>query len=100
MKIYHIVRPEDWENASGNTEYAAESLETEGFIHCSYEDQLAAVLERYYSGAGEVVVLEIDTDLLGSRLVVEPSTGGELFPHIYGTINLDAVTGTTRVSAP
>lgn len=93
MKIYHIVLPEVWDSFAG-IQYEAESLASEGFIHCSFEDQLDAVLKRYYSGRDEVVILEIDPVKLDSKLVVEPSTGGENYPHIYGTINRDAIVAT------
>jgi uncharacterized protein (DUF952 family) len=53
-------------------------------------------LERYYSGRGEVVILEIDPTKLDPKLVVEPSTGGENYPHIYGPINRDAIVATER----
>ena len=91
MFIYHIVLPEKWETVKHNSSYAAESLETEGFIHCSYDDQLKGVIERYYSDAPELVILKLDIGKLTSKLVSEPSTGGEVYPHIYGPINLDAV---------
>jgi uncharacterized protein (DUF952 family) len=91
MKIYHIVLPKVWKKFDGEKFYEAESLSTEGFIHCSFEDQLEGVLERYYSGVERVLTLEIDPELLASRLVNEPSTNGEIYPHIYGKINLDAV---------
>lgn len=100
MRIYHIARPEDWESSAAAGEYSAESLESEGFIHCSFDEQLTGVLDRYYKGAGEVLVLEIDPELLGPKLVIEPSTGGELYPHIYGKINVDAVTGISRIATP
>jgi uncharacterized protein (DUF952 family) len=90
MIIYHIVLPEDWAAATGDLYYAA-SLETEGFIHCSYSGQLDAVIERYYAGTERVVVLQIDTDKLMSRVVNEPSTNSEIYPHIYGPINRGAV---------
>ena len=95
MTIYHIVLPEIWERFDG-TNYEADSLVTEGFIHCSFENQLDAVLGRYYSGRDAVVLLEIDTDKLNSKLVVEPSTGGENYPHIYGSINRDAIVSAER----
>ncbi len=91
MLIYHILLPEVWEQVKGNSFYEAESLSSEGFIHCSYEDQLEGVIERYYSNAGEIVVLGIDASRLTSPLVSEPSTNNEPYPHIYGPINLDAV---------
>ena len=91
MKIFHIVTPEIWEKFKDQKFYEAESLATEGFIHCSYEEQLEAVLRRYYKNAGKVLILTLDTAKLTSKLVSEPSTGGEFYPHIYGEINTDAV---------
>lgn len=90
MLIYHIVLPEVWA-AFDTGLYRHASLETEGFIHCSFEHQLDAVIERYYGDADEVVVLEIDSERLMSRVLNEPSTGSEIYPHIYGPINRDAI---------
>jgi uncharacterized protein (DUF952 family) len=91
MFIYHIVLPEKWETVKHNSSYAADSLETEGFIHCSYDRQLEGVIGRYYADVPELVILTIDPMKLKSGLVEEASTGGEIYPHIYGPINLDAV---------
>lgn len=91
MLIYHVILPKVWNEAKDKSFYEAESLATEGFIHCSYADQLDGVLERYYSGVEKVVVLTIDANKLTSPLVSEPSTNGEPFPHVYGPINTDAV---------
>jgi uncharacterized protein (DUF952 family) len=93
MFIYHIVLPEVWKQFDGKPSYQAASLATEGFIHCSYENQLPAVLRRYYSNADSVVILKLDTAKLRSKLVEEPSTNNEIFPHIYGRINRDAIVG-------
>jgi uncharacterized protein (DUF952 family) len=90
MLIYHIVLPEKW--AAFDTDlYEAESLWTEGFIHCSFESQLDAVIKRYYSGEERVIVLEIETEALMSRVLNEPSTGHEIYPHVYGPINRKAI---------
>lgn len=91
MIIYHIVLPDVWEQFKTQETYEAESLAAEGFIHCSYDHQLDAVLERYYKDAERVVILSIDTEKLAAELVEEPSTGGEIYPHIYGKIDRDAV---------
>ena len=91
MIIYHVVLPEVWEHFRTRPSYQAESLQTEGFIHCSYPNQLDGVLERYYKGKGRVLVLHIETEKLKSKLVEEPSTGGEVYPHIYGRLNHNAV---------
>jgi len=90
VRIYHIVTPEFW--AGFETElYRAKSLETEGFIHCSFAEQLDSVIARYYKNEKRIVVLEIDPERLMSRLVNEPSTGNEIYPHIYGPINRYAI---------
>lgn len=95
MIVYHIVLPDDW--AAFDTDlYRAKSLETEGFIHCSFAEQLDGVIERYYAGVDEIVILEIETDALMSRLVKEPSTNDEIYPHIYGPINRAAIVSETK----
>ena len=91
MFIYHIVLPDVWERFKTRPSYQPDSLATEGFIHCSYPGQLEAVLKRYYRGVEKVLILKIDTDKLLAKLVKEPSTGGEVYPHIYGRLNHNAV---------
>jgi uncharacterized protein (DUF952 family) len=98
--IYHLTSYQAWSEAQRHGEYRAESLESEGFIHCSTETQVLPVAEKYYKGQTGMVLLKIDPALLSSELRWEPPSGGappagvpegEVFPHIYGPINLDAV---------
>ena len=95
MLIYHIVLPEAW-TAFDTGLYRAASLQTEGFIHCSFAEQLDSVIKRYYSNQSEVVVLEIETEKLMSRVLNEPSTGNAIYPHIYGPINRNAIVRVER----
>ena len=90
--IYHITTKNEWEAANKTGAYTAPSLKDEGFIHCSREEQVAGVLERYFAGKTNLLKLVIDTAKLQSRLVEEmaPSVG-ETFPHIYGPVNTTAV---------
>jgi len=90
-EVFHLVFPSAWQ-ASPHEPYRAASLETEGFIHCSYAEQVAASANRFYAAADELLVLCIDPEKLGSPLKAEPAGSGELFPHVYGPINRDAVT--------
>lgn len=91
--IYHVTRKSDWEQAIKNGFYAAPSLQLEGFIHTSTAAQVPGVLERYYENEKELVLLHIDELLLTANLTYElaPSVN-DLFPHVYGTINLNAIT--------
>ena len=93
MLIYHIVLPDVWA-AFDTGLYKHPSLESEGFIHCSFPDQLDGVIGRYYGGAGSIVVIEIESDALMSRMINEPSTNSEIYPHIYGPINRNAIVRT------
>ncbi|MCA1589357.1 MAG: DUF952 domain-containing protein [Acidobacteria bacterium] len=91
MYIYHIALPAEWEKFKGRPSYQPKSLAAEGFIHCSFENQIEKVLSRYFPSVERVLVLTIDTDRLLSKLVEEPSTNNEVFPHIYGRLNRTAV---------
>jgi uncharacterized protein (DUF952 family) len=93
MLIYHIVLPEVWEKVKDEKFYEAESFKSEGFIHCSFREQVETVLQRYYKGVEKILLLEIEPQKLTSKLVEEPSTGGEIYPHIYGKINRGAIVG-------
>jgi uncharacterized protein (DUF952 family) len=93
MLIYHIVLPEIWEQFKDESFYEADSLATEGFIHCSYRSQLPEVLERYYKTGERVLILHLNANSLTSELIAEPSTNREVYPHIYGKINATAIVG-------
>ena len=91
--IYHVAFADAWEDALAKGAYEHPSLKEEGFIHCSQEHQVAGVLERYFEGKTNLVKLVIDTDLLTSRYVFDWSpTTQDTFPHVYGPINVSAVT--------
>ena len=90
--IYHVVNNLRWKTALQMGVYEAESLATEGFIHASKGEQLENVLERYYKGQKDLMLLHIDEIQLTAPLRYEmaPSVN-QKFPHIYGPLNLDAV---------
>lgn len=92
--ILHITSKASWNAAQQDGFYSAPSLETEGFIHCSMSDQVVAVAERFYAGQRGLVLLVIDSKRIQAEVRYEAGTDkpDELFPHVYGTINLDAVT--------
>lgn len=92
-EIYHVTTSDEWNVAKTKGYYEHPSLKDEGFIHCSQEQQVPGVLERYFAGKTGLVKLVIDTDKLTSKFIYDwsPSTE-DTFPHVYGPINLDAVT--------
>ena len=90
--IFHITTHTAWQQAQIAGAYAADSLEAEGFIHCSTLTQVAPTANRFYAGQTDLVLLVIDTEKLDAKVLYEESEPGEYFPHLYGPLNLDAVT--------
>jgi uncharacterized protein (DUF952 family) len=85
-----------WETAAKQGFYETDSLKEEGFIHLSKQEQVKGVLQRYYKDQKDLLLLHIDENKLTAELKYElaPSVN-ELFPHLFGRLNLDAVTGIT-----
>jgi uncharacterized protein (DUF952 family) len=97
-EVYHIVPREDWEAAQTKGEYRPASVDAQGFVHCSTRAQVAPTANRYFHGEDGLVLLCIDTAMVTSPLRFEPpdmpgheAGDHELFPHLYGALNLDAV---------
>ena len=90
--IYHLTYKDAWESARPTGEYAAPSLAEEGFIHCSKDiPQLLKVASRLYPGETNLLVLDVDLSKLAAPLKHEASRSGEIYPHIYGKLNAEAV---------
>lgn len=99
--IYHVVTKALWDKALELGYYAAPSLATEGFIHLSKEGQVRGVLERYYRNQPDLLLLHVDEDRLTHELKYEHSPSlNELFPHLFGVLNLDAVVEVTSLTIP
>ena len=94
--IFHITSRTTWESALGAGIYEADSLSTEGFIHCSTADQYVWVANQRFRGRRDLVLLHIDPTRLRSEVRYENLEGGDtLFPHVYGAIPIGAVLNVT-----
>src|SRR6266446_4544153 len=100
--IFHITTREAWAKptAVGNCEdkvaaeraYRTEMLPIEGFIHCSTPDQVIQVANARFRGQTGLVLLSINPDRVSAEIRYENLEGGQqMFPHVYGEINSDAV---------
>lgn len=91
--LLHMLNRTDWEIIQTEKSYSPDSLETEGFIHCSHADMIVTVANGLYMGQPEMVILVIDADKVKEPIIYEDCyETGHPFPHIYGPLNLDAVT--------
>ena len=100
QKIIHICGRKSWKAAVAAGSYQPESLESEGFIHCSCLDQVLDVANAFYRDRDDLVLLVIDPHQVQANIlweeVISPASprkksGPDVFPHIYGPLNLDAV---------
>jgi uncharacterized protein (DUF952 family) len=88
--IYHITHGEQWEAAKQVKSYRGDTLDTEGFIHCSTLPQVTRSANKFFAGKTGLLLLSIDSDKVQAEIKYE-AAAGELFPHIYGPLNVDAV---------
>ncbi len=90
MEIFHIAYKKDWENRGFN--YSHKSLEKEGFIHASPQNEVIRTFEKYFPTSGNYFLLVIDILKLENEVKYEfVKERGASFPHIFGEINKTAV---------
>jgi anti-anti-sigma factor len=105
VDFFHIALAADWAAAQSAGEYTmstrGRTLAEEGFIHCSFADQVDATAARFYADVDDAVVLRIDPRRLTARVEVEDLYGtGERFPHVYGPIPVTAVVDAQPLRGP
>ena len=99
--IHHIAKISEWEADLPDGAYRPPSLASEGFIHCSKVEQTAGTANLYYKAQTDLVILCIDESKTTGEVKYEAPTDGpsgnredQLFPHLYGALNRDAVVDT------
>jgi uncharacterized protein (DUF952 family) len=94
VRLFHITSRAEWDTAQATGEYRPQGFAREGFVHCSYAEQVIRTANKFYRGMHGLVLLEIDPARLTCAVVEENLEGGsELFPHVYGPLPVAATTG-------
>jgi uncharacterized protein (DUF952 family) len=104
--VLHITHREAWEASLSGGYYRPASLDSEGFIHCSTIDQAIDTANGFFRGEKGLVLLCIDEKKIDAELRYEPPAGGavkdsrvyDLFPHLYGPLNVSAVVGVAKLA--
>ena len=90
--IYRLLSQAAWQEAQAAGSFlGSEHDRRDGFIHFSTAEQIAETAARHYAGLTGLLLLGVSVDALGDDLRWEPSRGGALFPHLYGSLPLGAV---------
>jgi uncharacterized protein (DUF952 family) len=101
-RIYHLALAGEWAEATASgrpydRSTVGRSLAEEGFIHCSFADQVQGVADRFYAGRSDVVLLTVEVERLDAEVRVESVPGAGAFPHVFGPIPLAAVAAAVPV---
>ncbi len=90
--IYKICDAAAWHEAERTGEFVGAPVDlADGYIHFSRADQVEETAAKHFTSQHGLVLIAVDAAALGSALKWEPSRGGALFPHLYGTLPLRAV---------
>jgi uncharacterized protein (DUF952 family) len=93
--VYKICPVPLWLDAERTGEFqGSEADRRDGFIHLSTADQVRETAEKHFAGQSDLVLVSVDVSKLGNWLKWEPSRGGALFPHLYGSLDMTAVVRT------
>ena len=94
--IYKICDRALWQEAERQRVFRGAPVDAQdGFIHFSIAAQVVETAAKHFAGAADLVLVAVEAAHLGPALKWEVSRGGALFPHLYGSLSLDAVIWTT-----
>ena len=90
--IYKICPASAWREAERQGVYRGSADDArDGYIHFSTASQVPETARKHYFGQTGLFLIAVDADALGEALRWEPSRNDELFPHLYGELDLGAV---------
>jgi uncharacterized protein (DUF952 family) len=90
--IFKICAAAQWREAERVGMFSGVPVDwQDGYIHFSTVEQVAETAAKHFAGVLDLVLIAVDATTLGPGLRWEPSRGGALFPHLYGTMPLGAV---------
>lgn len=88
-RVYKILPRASWDTAVRSETFAGSQVDLQdGFIHFSTAAQAQETAARHFSGEARLVIVGFDADDLGDELRWEASRNGDLFPHLYGALDL------------
>ena len=96
--IFKIIDKDEWQKAKSIWSYSGSSKDIQdGFIHFSAEEQVKGTLEKYYSKQNNLVLLKVETLKL-DHLIWEQASDGNMFPHLYSSLDLSNVVNEFEIS--
>jgi len=88
--IYKICARPLWQAAEQAGVFTGAEIDIrDGYIHLSSQSQIAETLALHFTSQPDVLLIEVDSAHL--EIKWEPSRGGQLFPHLYASLPMQAV---------
>lgn len=88
MIVYKLLARQAWEHACAQGRFLGAAIDLkDGFIHLSTGAQVQQTARLHFRGQADLVVVAFEAEGFGDALKWEPSRGGELFPHVYDTLD-------------
>ena len=98
--IYKICPASAWREAERQGVYRGSADDArDGYIHFSTAVQVEETVRKFFAGQTGLFLVEVDADALGSALRWERSRNDQLFPHLYGELDLGAVRAVKNLNA-
>lgn len=97
--LFHVTTRDDWQEHKNSGNYEPESLDTQGFIHCSSGHQVEDTANKHFADKEQILLLVIDVAMVREQIKYEEDKNGEKFPHIYGPLSINAVIDQIDVAA-
>ena len=95
--IYKIIDANEWKIAKDNGSYSGSSKDLkDGYIHFSGEEQVEGTLKKFYQKQKDLILLKVETLHLNS-LVWEQASDGNMFPHLYSSLDVSNVVDEFRI---
>jgi uncharacterized protein (DUF952 family) len=90
--IYKIVSEATWQQARAEGVFHGASIDlADGYIHFSTASQARNTAALHFAGQTGLLLVAVDTEMLGEPLKFEPSRGGDLFPHLYAPLAMTSI---------
>jgi uncharacterized protein (DUF952 family) len=95
---YKLLAENEWRDWRESGIFAGSTVDVaDGYIHLSARDQVAQTAAKWFATVDPLMLVMVDLSALGDSVKWEPSRGGALFPHVYGTIPASAISGHSRL---
>ena len=89
---FKVLTAQQWADFERERVFRGAPVDIEdGYIHLSTAGQLEATIAKYFAEESGLMIAEVDLIQLGDAVRWEPARGGDLFPHIYAELPIEAV---------